>query len=108
MTKEKLAKAREIIDDYRHRAADLKTDDIIALARVLERFRRPGGIHLMYGSPLASRRVLAITGHPSRPIGKGLALKMIGILEEDADAWEEGFARQDAEHKGKTGGNGHG
>lgn len=97
-----------MIEDYRHRAADLKTGDIILLAKVLERSKRPGGIHLMYESPLTARRVLAITGHPSKPIGKGLALKMVNILDGDADAWEADLDRQDAERKGKTGGNGHG
>jgi hypothetical protein len=95
MTLEELARIEMLIPDYRQRVASLKTADIVALAEALERTRRPGGIHLMYRSPLPGRRVLAITGHPSKAIGRGLALKMIRVLEDDIDAWRDDLRRRE-------------
>src|SRR5438445_5943748 len=109
MTREKLRSIRTTIQQYRRQAANLKTDDMVSLADSLERTRRKGGDHLMYKSPLPGRRVLAITGHPSDPIGKGLALKMLNILEGDIDAWEEKRNKDDQNKTTKRiKGNGHG
>lgn len=105
MTRDKLADIADLIDNYRNRASNLKTDDIIHLARLLERTRRKTGVHLMYESPLPGQRVLPITGHPSKTIGRGLALKMINHLESDLDAWK---SELEAEEKKKAKGNGYG
>jgi len=61
----------------------------------------------MYESPLAGRRTLAITGHPSKAVGKGLSIKMINILDGDVETWKAELDRQEREKK-RLKGNGHG
>ena len=89
MDKQKLEKIARELEKARQQAANLKLADIERLAIRLGRVKRPGrGGHLTYKGPLLGSRTLIIPNHPSRAIGRGLALKLLGDLEDDLGAWE--------------------
>lgn len=111
MTAGKLRRIVATMESLRRQAADVNCTQLISVAKSLERTRRPGTNHLVYESPLANCRAVAITGHPSRPVGKGLTLKILNEFEADVVAWQEKFEKEEQERMKRTaqkaGGNGH-
>lgn len=90
MNKARLLKITADLEQARKQAANLKTADLERLALQLGRTKRPGGSgHLVFKSPGHGGRTLTIPNHPSKAIGKGLALKIIRDLEGDVDTWEQ-------------------
>jgi len=90
MNKSDIPKIASELEKARKQVSNLKTADMVRLAKRLERYEaksRSG--HFVYKSPLEGRRPFIITNHPGQPIGRGLASSQLTFLEGDLEAWEE-------------------
>ena len=98
MNKKKIAKLRRELDGLRAGKYNLKTSDVVSLAKRIGRSRDTSrGKEPTYVSVLPRTTPLSIPGHPT--INPYTANAILDVLEADLDRWQELAEQMESKEK---------